>query len=52
MKRSILLCQVVEGCGGVGPGEQAAVDDVGELALEGAAGFSAAKTDGAGAEAA
>src|SRR4051794_41939182 len=39
MSRSILLCQIVEGGGGVGPGQQAAVDDVGEVALEGAAGF-------------
>ena len=38
-KTQILLCQVIEGGGGVGPGQQAAVDDVGEVALEGAAGF-------------
>src|SRR5919204_5499361 len=40
MKRSILLCQVGEGCGGVGPGDEAAVDGVGEVALEGSSGFS------------
>src|SRR4051794_41784609 len=40
MKRSILLCQEVHGGGVVGPGEEAAVEDVGEVALEGAAGFS------------
>jgi hypothetical protein len=40
MKRSILLCQVVHGGGGVGPGGELAVEDVGEVAFEGAAGFS------------
>ena len=40
MKRSILLCQVGEGWGGVGPGDEAAVDGVGEVALEGSSGFS------------
>ena len=39
MKRSILLCQVVHGRAGLGPVEEAAVGDVGEVALEGAAGF-------------
>src|SRR5687767_6796985 len=40
MKRSILLCQERIHCRcRVGPGEQASVDDVCEVALEGAAGF-------------
>src|SRR3954464_9264607 len=34
MKRSILLCQEIHARAGVGPGEQAAVDDVGEVAFE------------------
>src|SRR5918994_994634 len=40
MKRSILLCQdgIHRGCG-LGPGVEAAVDDVGEVAFEGATGF-------------
>jgi hypothetical protein len=38
-KRSILLCQGVHGGGVVGPGQELAVEDVGEVALEGAAGF-------------
>ena len=38
-KRSILLCQEVHGGGVVGPVEEAAVEDVGEVALEGTAGF-------------
>ena len=36
---SILLCQEIHGWGVVGPGEEAAVDDVGEVAFERAAGF-------------
>src|SRR5215210_7273590 len=40
MKRSTLLCQVIHGGGGVGPGDEVAVEDVGEVALEGAASFS------------
>src|SRR4051794_41378993 len=39
MKRSILLCQGIHLGAGVGPGEEVSVDDVGEVALEGAAGF-------------
>src|SRR5213592_1993708 len=39
MKRSILLCQEIHAGAGVGPGVQASVDDVGEVAFEGAAGF-------------
>src|SRR3954471_12780076 len=40
MKRSILLCQVVHGWGGVGPGDEVSVEDVGEVSFEGATGFS------------
>ena len=40
MKRSILLCQEVHGWGGVGPGVEASVEDVGEVAFECASGFS------------
>jgi len=40
MERSILLCQEVHGGCVVGPRGEAAVEDVGEVALEGAAGFS------------
>ena len=39
-KRSILLCQEIHGGGVVGPGVQSAVEDVGEVAFEGSAGFS------------
>jgi hypothetical protein len=40
MKRSILLCQEIHGRGGVGPAVKASVDGVGEVAFEGASGFS------------
>jgi hypothetical protein len=40
MKRSILLCQEIHRGGVFGPGVEAAVEDVGEVALEGSAGFS------------
>ena len=40
MKRSILLCQGIHGWGVVGPGVEVSVEDVGEVAFEGAAGFS------------
>jgi hypothetical protein len=39
MKRSILLCQELHAGAAVGPGVEASVDDVGEVALEGASGF-------------
>jgi len=39
MNRSILLCQELHARAGLGPGQEAAVDDVGEVAFEGAAGF-------------
>src|SRR4051794_41193646 len=39
MKRSILLCQEIHGGRRVGPGVEASVDDVGEVAFERAAGF-------------
>jgi hypothetical protein len=39
MKRSILLCQDVHGRGAVGPGVERAVEDVGEVAFEGASCF-------------
>ena len=37
MKRSILLCQEIHARAGFGPVVQAAVDDIGEVALEGPA---------------
>jgi hypothetical protein len=39
MKRSILLCQEVHGWGVVGPGVEAAVEDVGEVPFERSSGF-------------
>src|SRR4051794_10576013 len=39
MKRSILLCQEIHGRGVLSPVAKSAIDDVGEVALEGAARF-------------